>query len=208
MFIDEKGQTIGCDILTALMARDFLKMPQNKGSAIVFDLRSSKVVTDEIKLGGGVPKRERVGHSFMKKTLAETKAVFGGELSGHFYFRENFNADSGAIAFARVLSILSATRGTLSELIDPLKKYHQSGELNFMVDDKDGKIRELADQYKKAEIDYLDGITIDLGEWWFNVRKSNTEPLLRLNLEASSEDQLHAKLAELKKVLGEPVHGH
>jgi phosphomannomutase len=208
MFIDEKLQAIGCDILTALMARDFLKMPQNKGSAIVYDLRSSKVVVDEIKAGGGVPRRERVGHSFMKKTLAETNAVFGGELSGHFYYRDNFNADSGAIAFARVLSILSNGRGALSELINPLKKYYQSGELNFQVEDKDGKIRELADAYKKCEIDYLDGITIDAGEWWFNVRKSNTEPLLRLNLEASSQAQLDEKLAELKKSLGEPVHGH
>lgn len=208
MFVDDKMQTIGCDLLTALMARDFLKMPQNKGSAIVYDLRCGKIVVDEIKAGGGVPKRERVGHSFMKKTLAETKAVFGGELSGHFYFRDNFNADSGAIAFARVLSILSQTRGSLSELMQPFKKYYQSGELNFQVEDKDGKIRELADTYKKAEIDYLDGITIDAGEWWFNVRKSNTEPLLRLNLEASTQEQLDEKLLELKKSLGEPVHGH
>ncbi len=208
MFVDEKFQTIGCDILTALMARDFLKMPQNKGSAIVYDLRSSKIVLDEIKANGGVPKRERVGHSFMKKTLAESGAVFGGELSGHFYFRDNFNADSGAIAFARLLSILSSTRGTLSELMQPFKKYHQSGELNFQIEDKDGKIRELAEAYKKSEIDYLDGITIDSGNWWFNVRKSNTEPMLRLNLEASSEEQVHEKLAELKKFLGEPAHGH
>ncbi|HEY0009289.1 MAG TPA: phosphomannomutase/phosphoglucomutase [Tepidisphaeraceae bacterium] len=208
MFIDEKLQTIGCDILTAVMARDFLKMPQNKGSAIVYDLRSSKVVVDEITAAGGVAKRERVGHSFMKKTLAESGAVFGGELSGHFYFRDNFNADSGAIAFARLLSILSATRGTLSEVIDPFKKYSQSGELNFQVEDKDGKIRELANQYKDAKSDYLDGLTVDAGEWWFNVRKSNTEPLLRLNLEASSPAQLEAKLADLKKVLGEPAHGH
>jgi phosphomannomutase len=208
MFVDEKLKTIGCDILTALMARDFLRVPQNKGSAIVYDLRSSKAVVDEIKANGGVPKRERVGHAFMKKTLAETNAVFGGELSGHFYFRDNFNADSGAIAFARVLSILSQTRGTLSELVKPFQTYFQSGELNFQVDDKDGVIRTLTDQYKKADIDYLDGVTADSGDWWFNVRKSNTEPLLRLNLEASSQAQLDEKLAELKKVLGEPAHGH
>ena len=208
MFIDEKLQTIGCDLLTALMARDFLKMPQNKGSAIVYDLRCGKIVADEIKAGGGVPKRERVGHAFMKKTLAETKAVFGGELSGHFYFRDNFNADSGAIAFARILSILSQTRGTFSDLMQPFKKYSQSGELNFQVDDKDGIIRTLTEQYKKADIDYLDGLTVDLGDWWFNVRKSNTEPFLRLNLEASSDAQLEEKLGELKKVLGEPAHGH
>ncbi|MGN6626968.1 MAG: phosphomannomutase/phosphoglucomutase, partial [Tepidisphaeraceae bacterium] len=208
MFVDEKGQTIGCDLLTALMAKDFLKMPQNKGSAIVYDLRSSHVVLDEIKANGGVPKRERVGHSFMKKTLAESNAVFGGELSGHFYFRDNFNADSGAIAFARVLSILSQSRGGLSELIAPLKTYLQSGELNFHVDDKDGKIRELADAYKTGQIDYLDGITIDNGDFWFNVRKSNTEPLLRLNLEAKNQALLDEKLAELKGRLGEPVEGH
>jgi len=208
MFVDEKGQTIGCDILTAVMARDFLKMPQNKGSAIVYDLRSSHVVLDEIKAAGGVPKRERVGHSFMKKTLAESKAVFGGELSGHFYFRDNFNADSGAIAFARVLSILSAQRGTLSEVIAPFLKYSQSGELNFQIEDKDGKIRELADAYKKGEVDYLDGLTVDSGDWWFNVRKSNTEPMLRLNLEAKTPELMQEKLAELKSRLGEPAHGH
>src|SRR5213079_3083473 len=182
-FVDERGQTVGCDMVTALLARDFLSMPQNKGATIVYDLRSSHVVADEIKAAGGVPKRERVGHAFIKKTLAETKAVFGGELSGHFYFRDNFYADSGAIAFARLLSVLSAQPGPLSQLIVPLYRYSQSGEVNFQVEDKDGKIRELADTYKKAQIDYLDGVTIDSGIWWFNVRKSNTEPLLRLNLE-------------------------
>src|SRR4029077_248077 len=115
--------------------------------------------------------------------LAETKAVFGGELSGHFYFRDNFFADSGAIAFARLLSVLSAQSQPLSKLMAPLHRYSQSGEINFMVEDKDAKIRELAEHYKKAKIDYLDGITVDFGDWWFNVRKSNTEPLLRLNLE-------------------------
>lgn len=208
IFVDEEGKTIGCDILTALLARDFLKQPGNKGATIVYDLRSSHVVLDEIKAAGGVAKRDRVGHAFIKKTLAETNAVFGGELSGHFYFSDNFNADSGAIAFARTLSVLSQQRGPMSELINPLKKYSQSGEMNFHVDDKDGKIRELAEAYKKAEIDYLDGITIDFGDWWFNVRKSNTEPLLRLNLECSTPSQLDEKLKELKKHLGEPVEGH
>jgi len=165
-------------------------------------------VADEVTAAGGVPRRDRVGHAFLKKTLADTKAVFGGELSGHFYFRDNFYADSGAIAFARVISILSAQAGTLSSLIKPLHRYAQSGELNFQVEDKDGKIRELADIYKKAQVDYLDGITVDLGDWWFNVRKSNTEPLLRLNLEAPNADAVHTRLGELKKVLGEPAHGH
>jgi phosphomannomutase len=208
MFIDENRKTIGCDLVTALIARDFLQLPQNKGSAIVYDLRSSHVVPEEVKAAGGVPRRDRVGHAFLKKTMAETKAVFGGELSGHFYFRDNFYADSGAIAFARVVSILSNQPGPMSGLITPLERYSQSGELNFQVEDKDGKIRELADAYKKAQVDYLDGITVDLPDWWFNVRKSNTEPLLRLNLEAPTPQKLAEKLTELKKILGEPVHGH
>lgn len=207
-FVDENARTVGCDMITAVLARDFLRQPANKGATIVYDLRSSHVVPDEIRAAGGVPKRERVGHAFIKKTLAETKAVFGGELSGHFYFRDNFFADSGAIAFARLLTVLSNQVGELSTLIAPLKRYSQSGELNFQIEDKDAKIRELADAYKKGQIDYLDGITIDLGEWWFNVRKSNTEPMLRLNLEASSPDMLDEKLRELKRLLGEPVHGH
>ncbi|MGA3068444.1 MAG: phosphomannomutase/phosphoglucomutase, partial [Tepidisphaeraceae bacterium] len=208
IFLDESGQTIGCDLITALVARDFLQIPANKGSTIVYDLRSSHVVADEVKAAGGVPRRDRVGHAFLKKTLADTKAVFGGELSGHFYFRDNFFADSGAIAFARVLSILSAQRGPLSKLIGPLRRYSQTGEINFQVEDKDAKIRELADAYKKMQIDYLDGITVDAGDWWFNVRKSNTEPLLRLNLEAKTKEMLDQKFAELKKILGEPAHGH
>jgi phosphomannomutase len=207
-FVDERAQTIGCDMVTALLARDFLASAANKGSTIVYDLRSSHVVPEEIKAAGGFPKRERVGHAFMKKTLAETKAVFGGELSGHFYFRDNFFADSGAIAFARLLTVLSNQVGEMSTLITPLKRYSQSGELNFHIEDKDAKIREISDAYKKGQIDYLDGVTIDLGDWWFNVRKSNTEPMLRLNLEAKTPHLLHEKLTELKKYLGEPAVGH
>jgi phosphomannomutase len=208
MFIDEAGKLIGCDLITALLARDFLSKPKNKGATIVYDLRSSHVVPEEITAAGGVPRRERVGHAFIKKTMAETQGVFGGELSGHFYFRDNFFADSGAIAFARLLSVLSAQSGPLSRLIVPLRRFSQSGELNFHVEDKDAKIRELGEKYKKAKNDYLDGITIDLGEWWFNVRKSNTEPLLRLNLEAQTPRMLDEKLTELKKILGEPAEGH
>jgi phosphomannomutase len=208
IFLDENGTSIGCDLVTALLARDFLKMPENKGSTIVYDLRSSRVVPEEVKAAGGVPRRDRVGHAFMKKTLAETKGVFGGELSGHFYFRDNFYADSGAVAFARLLSVLSEQSGSLSSMIKPLRRYPQSGEVNFQVEDKDGKIRELADQYKAGQIDYLDGLTVEFKDWWFNVRKSNTEPLLRLNLEASTPQMLEQKFKDLKKVLGEPAHGH
>ena len=208
VFLDEAGRLIASDLATALLARDFLQQPKNKGATVVYDLRSSRVVADEIKAAGGVPKRDRVGHAFIKKTMAETHAIFGGELSGHFYFRDNFFADSGAIAFARLLSIVSAQPKPLSGLITPLRRYYQSGEVNFQVPDKDAKIKELAATYKSGEIDYLDGITINNGDWWFNVRASNTEPLLRLNLEASSQKQMDEKFAELKKILGEPVHGH
>ncbi|HEX4795291.1 MAG TPA: phosphomannomutase/phosphoglucomutase [Humisphaera sp.] len=208
IFVDEAGQTIGCDLITAILARDFLRQADNQGATIVYDLRSSHVVADEVRAAGGVPKRERVGHAFIKKTMAETKAVFGGELSGHFYFRDNFYADSGAIAFARLLSVLSNQSGPISGLADPLRRYYQSGEINFQVEDKDAKIRELADAYKKAQIDYLDGVTIDLGSWWFNVRKSNTEPMLRLNLETESAELQEEKFKELRRILGEPVHGH
>ncbi len=113
-----------------------------------------------------------------------------------------------AVAFAVACSIISAQDKPLSQLIAPFQTYHQSGEINFQVEDKDAKIRELAEAFKTAQIDYLDGITIDLGDWWFNVRKSNTEPLLRLNLEAKTPELRDQKLIELKKILGEPVHGH
>jgi phosphomannomutase len=208
VFVDETGRLIGSDLITGLLARDFLLQPRNKGATIVYDLRSSRAVPEEIKSAGGIAHRDRVGHAFIKKTMAETGAVFGGELSGHFYFRDNFFADSGAIAFARLLSIVSAQPKPLSGLMAPLRRYSQSGEVNFQVPDKDASIRQLAATYPKAEIDYLDGITVALSDWWFNVRPSNTEPLLRLNLEASTPALLEEKFAELKHLLGEPVHGH
>ena len=208
MFVDENAKLIGSDIVTALLARDFLSEVKNQGATIVYDLRSSHVVPDVITEMGGVPKRDRVGHAFIKKTMAETKAIFGGELSGHIYFKDYYYADSAAVAFARLLSVLSAQDKPLSGIINPLIRYSQSGEVNFQVEDKDGKIRELADVYKRGQVDYLDGITVDLKDWWFNVRKSNTEPLLRLNLEAKSPQMLAEKFDELKGLLGEPAHGH
>ena len=210
MFVDETGKSVGCDLLTAIIADDFLKMPENSGSAIVYDLRSTHALKEEIEKNGGKPIRERVGHVFMKKALSDSKGVFGGELSGHFYFRDNFNADSGAIAFARVLSILSGSDKKLSEHVAPIDRYAPSGELNFKVDDKDGMIKQLAVKYKTKKIDYLDGITVDAPDegWWFNVRKSNTEPMLRLNLEAKEQSVMETKLSELKTLLGEPVEGH
>jgi len=173
---------------------------------VVYDLRSSRVVREEIQNAGGVPKRERVGHSFMKKALADSRGVFGGELSGHFYFRDNFKCDSGAIAFAKALSVFSQYDMPASHVLKPLLRWHSSGEINFEVEDKAGAIKALAERYKDASIDYLDGITVEFDSWWFNVRQSNTEPLLRLNLEANTADLLKQKLDELSKQLGTPVH--
>jgi phosphomannomutase len=203
MFIDEKAQTVRCDLITALMGLHFLK--ENPGGMIVYDLRSSRVVAEEIRAAGGVPRRERVGHAFMKKAMADGHGVFGGELSGHFYFRDNYNCDSGAIAFATAVTIISSQPKPFSQLIAPLKRYSHSGEINFEVEDKQAKMKEIAAALADAEIDHLDGVTCRYEDWWCNVRPSNTEPLLRLNLEAKDDKLMKDKLKELKKILGEPV---
>ena len=157
--------------------------------------------------------RDRVGHSFMKATMRAKGAQFGGELSGHFYFAENFTADSGLIAMMSVLSLLSAPeyRGqTFSQLLTGVRRYHSTGEINFHVEDKAGSIARLESEYSDGRQDSLDGITVEYGElgarewWWFNVRPSNTEPLLRMNVEASSARLRDQKKAELVELLGTP----
>lgn len=203
MMIDEKGNSIPCDILTALMVPYFLK--KNPSSAIVYDLRSSLVVQEEILKNGGTPRRERVGHAFMKKTLRDSHACFGGELSGHFYYRDNFFADSGMITLVHMLNIVSQGGKPLSEIIAPLKRYFSSGEVNFHVEDKEAMTKELARKYSQGQIDDLDGVTIQFKDWWFNVRASNTEPLLRLNVEAKNAELLKEKFEELKDLLGKPA---
>ncbi len=208
VFLDEKGQAIRSDLMAALISKDLLAQPANKGKTIVFDLRASRVLSEEISKAGGVSHRERVGPASIRKAMADTHAIFGAESSGHYYFGENYSADSGAIAFARVLSMLSAQTMPLSGLAKPLFRYAQSGELSFAADDKDARMRDLADKYRKAHIDYLDGISVDCGDYWFNVRKSNTQPLLRLNVECRDEHKLQEKLQELKAILGEPVADH
>jgi len=203
VLVDESGQPVPSDLLTALLGTYFIK--QNPGTTIVFDLRSSWVVKEEILKSGGVARRERVGHSFMKKTMADTKAAFGGELSGHFYFRDNWYCDSGFLAIATVLNILTATGKSISRLIAPLRRYSASGERNFIAEDKDQRIKAVAEKYKDAQIDYLDGITIEYPDWWCNIRKSNTEPLLRLNLEAKTKGLLETKVQEIAPMLGKPA---
>ncbi|MGQ0627281.1 MAG: phosphomannomutase/phosphoglucomutase [Phycisphaerales bacterium] len=205
--VDEKGHIVGCDHLTVVLAQHFLA--KHPGAAVVYDLRSTKAVTEDVTKAGGKPIRSRVGHVFLKSALAENKAVFGGELSGHFYFQNNFNADSGVIAMCSVLTVLAHSGKPLSDLIKPAARYAQSGEINFQIEDKDAALAALKEEFEDSgRIDELDGVTIDCFKeqgWWCNVRKSNTEPLLRLNLEARDKKKLEEMLQRISPMLGHRV---
>lgn len=202
--VDENGDRVGGDTLTALLARDFLKA--ERGASIIYDLRSSWVVREEVEALGGVPRRERVGHSFMKAALRKHNAPFGGELSGHFYYRDNYYCDSAIITFVKLLSVLSRSRTPVSEILEPLRRYATTGEVNFRVDDADRAIKKLARKFSSGKVDFLDGVTVEYKDWWFNCRESNTEPLLRLIVEARSQKLLDEKVAALEDILGEPVN--
>jgi phosphomannomutase len=213
-FVDERGETVGADLVTALLAPVFLK--RFPGTAVVYDLRSSWAVKEEIQKAGGVAVRDRVGHSFMKATMRQKGSMFGGELSGHFYFGENFTCDSGMIAMMSALALLTApeNRGkSFDSLVSKVRRYHTTGETNFHVEDKAGMIAALKQRYSQGRQDELDGITVEFGDldapewWWFNVRPSNTEPLLRLNLEASNERLCRERRAEIVALLGTPETG-
>lgn len=205
--VDEKGNIIPCDFMTALLAPHFLE--EDPGGAIAYDLRSTKAVEEDIRRLGGVPVRGKVGHVNMKAALREHGAPFGGELSGHFYFRDNFFADSGAIAMSVFLSVLADAGQPLSKLIKPIARYHQSGEINFENEEKDDALLMIEDEYAtRGMLDDLDGITVDCFDtegWWCNIRKSNTEPFLRLNAEAKDKDLLDKIVAELSPMLGTRV---
>lgn len=201
-FIDERGTPIGSDLMTALIGGELLG--REPGKAVLYDLRSSRAVHEYIEEKGGVAVRERVGHSFMKATLRKQKGIFGGELAGHYYFRDNYNADSALLAVVEVLNLLRETGKPLSELVQPLRRYAKSPEINFEVEDKQGKMDELAERYSDAQIDYLDGITLSYPTWWANVRPSNTEPFLRLVLEAGTQEELDRRREELFGILGQP----
>jgi phosphomannomutase len=202
-FIDETGRPIGSDLVTALIGGELLS--RDPGKAVLYDLRSSRAVHEYIQEHGGIPVRERVGHSFMKATLRKRDGIFGGELAGHYYFRDHYYADSALGAVIEILNLLRETGQPMSELVQPLRRYAKSPEINFEVEDKQGKIEELARRYADAQIDYLDGITFQYPTWWGNVRPSNTEPFLRLVLEASTEQELAQREKELVEILGEPV---
>ena len=203
MLVDETGKAIPADKITGLLAPRFLR--DEPGAAIVYDLRSSWATKEAIEEAGGRAVRERVGHSFMKATMREHGSPFGGELAGHFYFRDNFTADSSIMTVVEVLNHLRETRKPLSELVAPLFRYFATGEINFRVEDKEGMMRHLGEEFSDGAIDHLDGITVQFDDWWFNVRPSNTEPLLRLVLEARTEATMNDKKALLLSYLGKPV---
>ncbi len=190
--IDENGAIVTPSALTALIAVRELK--RKPGSPVIYNLISSKAVPEVVTENGGKPIRSRVGHSYIKAMMAETGAVFGGEHSGHFYFTDFWRADSGMLAALFALAELSASSSTLSELLKPYNRYVLSGEINTKVSDTQESLNLIRESFKQDyELDELDGVTVTAPEWWFNVRPSNTEPLLRLNVEAINE-------ATMKKV--------
>jgi phosphomannomutase len=199
--VDDQGQLVSGSLTTAMVAVELLR--KYPGATILHNLICSKAVPEVIREHGGTPVRTRVGHSLIKAVMADTGAAFGGEHSGHYYFRDNFRADSGIIAALVVLDALSRQGVALSELRRPYERYVASGEINTKVGDPAAVIEAVADHYRDATQDRLDGLTVDQGEWWFNLRPSNTEPLLRLNLEASDRAACDDHVAEVRVLIAE-----
>jgi len=191
--VDEKAEDVSGSLLTALVARAMLR--QEPGAKVVHNLICSWIVPESIRAEGGVPIRTRVGHSFIKQVMAETGAIFGGEHSGHYYFRNNYRADSGLIAAVVAMGELSSAGEPLSDVLAPFRKYFDSGEINSRVDDPKAKVEQIAAALADGRQDRLDGLTVEYPDWWFNVRPSNTEPLLRLNVEATTAELLARKTA-------------
>jgi phosphomannomutase len=199
--VDERAEGVSGSLVTALMAKAILE--REPGATILYNVICSWVVPEVIKEFGGVPVRTRVGHSFVKQVMAETGAAFAGEHSGHYYFRENYRADSGLIAGVIVLEQISKAGKPLSKLLEPFRRYHSSGEINSVVEDQAAAIERIAARYADGRHDRLDGLTVEYEDWWFNVRASNTEPLLRLNVEARTRELLEEKTAELLSLIRE-----
>jgi phosphomannomutase len=197
--VDELGRTMSGSTTTAILAKVFLR--RKPGSTILYNLISSRSVREVIAENGGTGVRTQNGHSYMKGIMADTGAVFAGEHSGHYYFADNYRADSGLIAALVVLEEISRTGLPLSKLREPVERYANSGEINTQVKDIDAVIARVAEKYSQYPQDRLDGLTVDCGDWWFNVRASNTEPLLRLNLEATTRDQCETQVAELLQLI-------
>jgi phosphomannomutase len=200
-FIDDRGEFVDGDFLTALLAQQVLR--KQPGAAIVYDVRASRAVPDTVRELGGTPHVNRVGHAFFKLGMREHSAAFGGEVSGHYYFHDFWCADSGTIPALLILELLSVEGRRLSELIGAFReRYFISGEINSEVADQEAKMRELAERYADGEVSWLDGVSVEYPEWHFNVRPSNTEPLLRLNLESllSPEDMERKRDAVLELI--------
>lgn len=203
VFVDDHGEPIPSDFVTCLLARR--QLVRHPGGIVLYDLRSSRVTAEEIEAAGGVAHMSRVGHSFVKAQMREEGAIFGGELSGHFYFRfsETLIADDGIAAFVAMLDVLAESGQSLSALVAPLKRYAASGEINRRVNDTEALIEAIAREHVDApEVSHLDGLLVRYPDWWFNLRPSNTEPVLRLNLEAgdtaSMEEKRDALLARIE----------
>jgi phosphomannomutase len=194
-FIDEKGDVIPMDIITALIARTILET--TPGANVFYDLRSSWAVKEVILEAGGIPNRSRVGHAFIKAQMREKDAVFAGELSGHYYFKENSFAESSALAVLFIANLLARSDKPLSQLVAPIQRYHASGEINSTVADPAAVFARLRERYADADLLELDGLSFEYPTWWFNVRSSNTEPLVRLNLEAKTADEMQARRDEV-----------
>jgi phosphomannomutase len=193
--VDETGRGLSGSTTTAMLAAAMLRT--HPGATVLHNLICSKAVPEVIRENGGVPIRTKVGHSFIKEIMAETGAVFGGEHSAHYYFRDNYGADSGLIASLLVLNEISRADTVLSVVRKPFERYSSSGEINTHVDDPDAVMARVAAEFSEQQQDRLDGLTVDCGSWWFNLRPSNTEPLLRLNLEAETRDACDQRVAEV-----------
>ncbi|HKT37072.1 MAG TPA: phosphomannomutase/phosphoglucomutase, partial [Ktedonobacterales bacterium] len=199
--VDEQGTLLGGDMVTALVAQSLLR--KHPGATILYNLISSRSVPELIERDGGRAVRTRVGHSFIKAQMRQENAIFGGEHSGHFYFRDNWYADSGLIAFLVVLELISESGKTVSELVRAVDHRYRSGEINTEVADQEGRMRAIEAHYvaEGGQVDFLDGITVSFPTWWFNVRPSNTEPLLRLNLEADTADEMAKRRDEVLQLI-------
>jgi len=193
--VDEMANPLGGDMVTALVAKNLLR--KEKGATILYNLICSKAVPQVIESEGGKAIRTRVGHALIKPLMKKYNAVFGGEHSGHFYFRKNFFADSGLIALLVCLELISEENQHLSALVKSIDPYFRSGEINSRVENIPQKLKDMEKKYSRGKVDHLDGLTVDFGDWWFNIRPSNTEPLLRLNVEADTQPLLKQKTEEL-----------
>jgi phosphomannomutase len=199
-FVDDQGEYVPGDFLTALLAEAFLV--KEPGATIIYDVRASWAVKDTVEAMKGRALVNRVGHAFIKKTMREQNAVFGGEVSGHFYFRDNYYADNGMIPALLILELMSKRGKRLSEVLAPFReKYFLSGEVNSTVEDVPAVLDRLESRYGDGRISKLDGFSVEYSDWHFNVRPSNTEPLLRLNLEALNRDHMEARRDEVLGVI-------